>query len=81
MARNREGTVYLTVRKGRYVFELVVDKATNKKPRVTPEGSVVVALKLVIPNAAFEPIRPEATVVVPESLVQHPVEVEAVEPE
>lgn len=77
---HREGSIYLVVRPSRY-GELSVVKATNRKPRSTTEGSVVVKLKLRIPKAAFEPLRPEATVTVPESLVQHPVEVEAIEGE
>jgi len=80
MNRTRTGEVYLTVRPGRYPFELVVDKATVRKPTVTSPGAVVVKLKLRIPTAAFEPLKPEATVTIPESLVQHPVEVEAEDP-
>lgn len=75
--RIREGNIYLVLSQGRYSFDLRVDKATNKKPRATPEGSIVVKVKLRVPNKAFEPIAPEVVVTVPEELVQHPIEVEA----
>lgn len=77
MSRHREGTVYLVVRPGRYYGTLTVDKATNKRPKVTSEGSIVVKLNLSIPEAAFLPLSPEATVTVPEGMVRHPVTVEA----
>jgi hypothetical protein len=61
-----EGTVYLTVREGRYYRQLTVDKATTKKPRVTPEGSVIVKLKIRIPVRAFMPLEPSVVIDVPE---------------
>lgn len=79
MTSFREGTAYLQVRADRYPFELRVLKATQRKPTVVEPDCVVVKVKLRVPRAAFEPLRPEAVVTVPESLVQHPVAVEAVD--
>jgi hypothetical protein len=65
----REGTFYLVVQEGRYWNELKVAKATNKKPSVTPEGSVVVKLKVTMPRAAFKPLEPSVVVDVPEDML------------
>lgn len=55
----------------------VVGSTQNKSQRPQP-GTVEVKLTIEIPKGAFLPLRPEAIVVVPESLTQpHPVEVEA----
>lgn len=78
--QTREGTVYLVLKPGRGAFELRVDKATNQKPRSTPEGSIVMKAKIKIPRKAFEPLAPEAVITVPEEMVQHPISVEAVDP-
>lgn len=54
-----------------------------RKTRPTGEaaaGSVVIALKLTIPRAAFEPLRPEVEITVPEGAYEvHPV-VQVIEP-
>lgn len=75
----RKGTAYLQVVATRYPYELKVVKATQKKPTVIEPDSVVVKVTIQIPRAAFEPLQPEAVVTVPAELVQHPVEVEAVD--
>ena len=81
MTYNRTGTVFLQVRRHpNWTSELRVVRATQKYPEVVAPGCILIKLKLQIPNAAFAPIEPVATVVVPEELVQHPIEVEAVEP-
>lgn len=71
----REGTVYLTVLPGRYPYELRFAKATNKRPTSTPEGSVVVRIRVIIPRSAFEPLRPDATIEVPEEMVSRNAEI------
>lgn len=76
----RDGTAYLQVRPGRYPTDLRVIKATQRRPDVVEADCVVVKVRLRIPAKAFDPLQPEAVVTVPEDLVQHPVEVEAVEP-
>lgn len=80
MTGPRVGTCYLQVVAAKYPYELKVVGVTQRKPTITHEGSVVVKIKLAIPQGAFVPLEPSAIVVVPESLVQHPIEVEAVEP-
>jgi hypothetical protein len=57
-----------------------VIKATTKRPEVTDPDVVVVKIRVQIPYEAFEPLKPEAVVVIPEELVQHPVTVEAAAP-
>ena len=79
VSRIREGTTYLQVRAGRGYFSLDVVKATQRKPTVIAPGCVVVKVQLRIPDKAFRPLEPTAVVTVPEQLVQHPVEVEAVD--
>lgn len=74
-----DGTTYLAVRRNpRWPYSLQVVKATDKRPKVIPSGSVLVKLRLQMPAAAFTPLEPEAVVVIPDALVQLPVEVEAV---
>lgn len=54
---------------------------TQKRPVRPKSGTVVVKLAVEVPDAAFYPLRPEATVVIPSSLTQpHPVVVEARDP-
>lgn len=72
----RESDVYLTVYPGRYSWELRVAKATNKRPRATPEGSIVVKLHLKVPREAFLPLTPNVEVEVPIDMVQRAAEVE-----
>lgn len=89
-----EATVYLQVQpeytywaKNRREFDKPgsIDGAkivgfTQNKPQKPKPGTVEVKITLQIPKAAFLPLRPEAVVVVPETLTQpHPVEVEALD--
>lgn len=54
---------------------------TQKRPAKPKSGTVVVKLAIEIPDAAFYPLRPEATIIIPETLTQpHPVVVEALDP-
>lgn len=71
-----DGTAYLTVRRDPRKYRgLSVAKVTSKKPTVVDADCVVVKIALRMPAAAFKPLEPSAVVVVPEELVQHPVEV------
>lgn len=82
MTPYREGDVFLQVRPDpRYSNELRAVKSTQREPDVVEPGCVVVKIRLRLPAAAFLPLQPEAVVTVPEELVHHPVEVEAVNPE
>jgi hypothetical protein len=55
-----------------------VVNATQKRSARPKGGTVEVKIAIELPKAAFLPLRPEATVVVPESLTApHPVEVVA----
>jgi hypothetical protein len=52
--------------------------STQKRSSKPQSGTVEVKLTVELPKAAFLPLRPEAIVVVPESLTTpHPIEVEA----
>lgn len=53
---------------------------TLNKPQKARPGTVEVKITVEIPKGAFLPLRPEAIIVIPESLTQpHPVEVEALD--
>lgn len=55
--------------------------STVKRPDRPKAGTVVVKVTLRIPAAAFNPLRPEAVVLIPASLTDpHPVVVEAQDP-
>lgn len=54
---------------------------TQKRSRSPRPGVVEVAITIDLPAAAFVPLRPEATVVIPESMsLAHPIEVDAIDP-
>jgi hypothetical protein len=56
-------------------------RMTQKRPDKPKPGSVLVKLTVRLPKSAFMPLRPEAIVVVPESLaLPTPVTVQAVDP-
>lgn len=56
-------------------------RATQQRPTSPKPGAVLLKLTLRIPAAAFYPLRPEAIVVVPETLTEAtPVEVTAEDP-
>lgn len=81
MSHNLTATTYLQViEHPRYGHQAKIVRATQKYPEVTDPGAVVVKIQVKIPAAAFLPLKPEAVVEIPEALVQHPVEVEAVDP-
>ena len=44
-------------------------KLTQDKPTTTPKDTVVVKLKVELPNEAFEPFEPSAVITVPAGLV------------
>lgn len=77
-----EGDAYLQIRRHQHwsQSELRIMRATQRRPEVIEPGCVVVKIRLRMPLAAFLPLQPEAVVTVPEDLVQHPVEAEAVQP-
>jgi hypothetical protein len=59
----------------------VVVGTTTKRPRAPRPGVVVVKVTLRIPAAVFDPLRPEAVVVIPADLTDpHPVVVDAGDP-
>jgi hypothetical protein len=56
-------------------------RITQSRPRTQAPDTVMVKLTVRLPVAAFDPLRPEAVVVVPESLTEAaPVEVVAIDP-
>lgn len=58
-----------------------VVRTTQQRPDRPKPGTVLVKLTIRIPAGAFYPLRPEAIVVVPETLTEpHPVEVVAEDP-
>ena len=63
------------------VESAAVERVTQKRPARPVPGTVLVKLTIRLPKAAFYPLRPEAVVVVPESLAEaNPIEVEALDP-
>ena len=61
-----------------YINGAKVVNATQSRSKKPRGGTVEVKLTVEIPKAAFLPLRPEAIVVVPESLTSpHPIAVEA----
>ena len=80
MMRPRAGTIFLTLRAGRW-NDLRVVKATNRRPTSTPERSIVVKLNIEVASEAFLPLQPEVKIVVPTEMVEHPVHVSIQEPE
>lgn len=54
---------------------------TQKKSQNPKGGTIEVKLTIELPKAVFLPLRPEAIIVVPESMTaSHPIEVEALDP-
>jgi hypothetical protein len=79
-------TAYLVVRGERnnwqpksLVWSAKVAGVRAKKPTSLGPDDVIVKIKVELPKRAFEPLEPEALIVVPEELVQHVVTVEATE--
>lgn len=77
-----EATAYLQVWRwsNDWRTEARVVKSTQRPPEVVEPGCIVVKVKLRIPFEAWDPIAPEAVIDVPAELIQHPIEVEAVDP-
>jgi hypothetical protein len=81
-------TTYLQIEADTYnnygeprVRNIRVVNATQKRPTKPKPGAVIVRLEIEVPDGAFLPLRPEAKVIVPESMTEQvPVVVEAVEP-
>ncbi|MEB3021276.1 hypothetical protein [[Mycobacterium] crassicus] len=82
-----EATGYLTVEgeRSRYnitkgVIRAKLARLTKGKPASLSADQVAIKVTIRIPARAFDALQPEAVILIPEELVQHPVEVEAVEP-
>jgi hypothetical protein len=76
-----EGDAYLQIRRDNaYGRKCRVMKSTQRQPEIVEPGCVVVKVRIRIPIQAFAPLQPEAVVTIPDSLVQHAVDVEAVDP-
>ncbi len=72
---------YETRRRDGSATSAAVVGTTVKRPDRPRPGTVVVKITLRIPAAAFDPLRPEAVVIIPTDLTDpHPVEVEAQDP-
>jgi hypothetical protein len=52
----------------------------GRRPERIEPGCIVVKVRLRIPSEAWGPFEPEAVIDVPTDLIQHPIEVEAVDP-
>lgn len=74
----REGSAYLQIRR-HSGWDLRPVKVTLRRPEVVEPGCIVVKIRFRVPDRAFEPFEPEAVIVVPEELVQRPINAEAVE--
>lgn len=60
------------------VMQLKAIRMTQKRPVRQQGGTALVKLTVEVPDAAFMPLRPEVTIVVPEDMVAtQPIEVEA----
>ena len=67
---------------GKYPIDSArVTAARQSAPDKLPADAIVMKVKVQLPKRAFEPLEPEALIVVPEELVQHVVTVEAEKPE
>jgi hypothetical protein len=80
-----DAITYLTVEgtRRRYGDKVVhaakVARVTQNPPAQLSKDQVAVRVTIRLPAKAFDPLKPEALVVIPEELIQHPVEVEATE--
>lgn len=81
-------TAYLVVRGERYKWSGLRPKpitgakvagVRQSKPDHLGLDEIVVKVQVELPKRAFEPLEPEALIVVPEELVQHVVTAEAVD--
>ena len=80
-----DATGYLILRgvRSRYgdksVHTAKFGRTVQSAPGRLERDDVAVKITVRLPSAAFDPLRPEALVIVPEELVQRPVVVEAVD--
>jgi hypothetical protein len=80
MTDSHDATFYVQIEPsfGRYtddagrrkVYSLRAVNITQKSPSHPRGGAVLIKLTLRIPDAAFQPLRPEAVIVVPEDMIQ-----------
>lgn len=61
------------------VIRAKLARLTKGKPATLTGDQVAVKVTIRIPAKAFDALAPEAVILVPEELIQHPVEVEAIE--
>ena len=54
-----------------------IAKVTQNRPSTLTGDPVTIRVTVEIPSAAFDPINPEVTIMVPEELIQYPITVEA----
>lgn len=76
---SHRATFYVEIEAERYsytgaVARIKAGKLYQRRPK--DARGVVVKLVVEVPDAAFEPLAPEAVIVVPESMVQHPMNIE-----
>lgn len=50
-------------------------RITQSRPSKPAPNTVLIRLTVRVPDAAFQPLEPQAVVVVPEEFVEHPIEV------
>lgn len=85
MSETVDATAYLTVEGIRWrhgnkaVRSAKVARVTQGRPSNLAADQVAVRVTVRLPAAAFDPLRPDTLIVVPEDLIQRPVEVEATE--
>lgn len=83
-AKPAEAVAYLQIELRRRLTytasEARVVRVTQNKPDQAAPGCIVVKVKLRIPVEGWDAFEPEAVIDVPADLVQHPIEVEAVDP-
>ena len=84
MAEPLIADAYLQVKKSRFYgswhTEARVMRCTQNKPDIVEPGCIVVKVRLRLPAEAWGPFEPEAVIDVPADLIQHPIQVEAVDP-
>jgi hypothetical protein len=65
----------------RMLWRVKAAAMTQKRPGRQRPGTVLVTLTVRLPEAAFRPLRPEATIIIPEEMTRaEPIEVEASDP-
>lgn len=85
MSETVDALAYLTVEgiRSRYGDKSVrtakVVRVTQGKPASLSGDQIAVRVKIRLPAKAFDPLEPDALIIVPEELIQRPVEIEATE--